>query len=97
MSIDKETVKYVAELCRIELDAAELEKFPPQLQAIIDFIDKLKRVDTRNVTPTSHILGVTNVLREDAPSEAFSPEEALKNAPQKDGNFFVVPKIIEEA
>lgn len=95
MAITKDTVKYVAHLARIELKPKELEKLSGQLKEIIDFIDKLKKVDTKDISPTSHILPINNVLREDSPKPSLSIEKALKNTPRKEGNFFGVPKVIE--
>ena len=95
MAIDKDTVKYVAHLARIDLQDKELEKFSRQLHDILDFIDKLTKLDTKDTEPTSHILPINNVLREDEPHPGLSSEKALMNAPQKKGNFFVVPKVIE--
>ena len=95
MAISKETVEHAAHLARIELGANELEKLSRQLQDILDFIDKLKKIDIENIRPTSHILALNNVLREDAPKESLSPQKTLANAPVKEGNFFAVPKVIE--
>lgn len=95
MAIDKETVKYVAHLSRIELEPKELDKLSGQLKDILDFIDKLKKLDVSDIKPTSHILPVNNVLREDSPKPSLPLEKTLMNAPLKEGNFFVVPKIIE--
>ncbi len=95
MAISKETVQYVAHLSRIDLNPEELEKLSGQLTGILDFIDQLKEVDISNITPTSHILPVNNVLRQDHPQPSLAQEKALQNAPQKAGNFFVVPKVIE--
>jgi len=95
MSIDKETVKYVAHLARIDLQDKELEKLSSQLQDILGFIDKLNKVDVAKINPTSHILSINNVLREDSPKKSLSQEQALGNAPQKEEGFFVVPKVIE--
>jgi aspartyl-tRNA(Asn)/glutamyl-tRNA(Gln) amidotransferase subunit C len=95
MSLSKETVQYVADLSRLALAPQELEKLSRQLQAILDFIDQLKEVDISGVEPTSHILPVSNIFREDAPSPCLSIGETLANAPEKEGNFFVVPKVIE--
>jgi aspartyl-tRNA(Asn)/glutamyl-tRNA(Gln) amidotransferase subunit C len=95
MAIDKETVKYVAHLARIELKPKELEKLAQQLKGIIDFIDKLKKLDITNVSPTSHILPLNNVFREDEPKESLTSDKALENAPQRQGDFFGVPKVIE--
>lgn len=95
MSITRETVEYVAHLARMELKPKELEKLSQQLQDILDFIDKLKKVDIKDINPTSHILPINNVLREDKPRESLPVDKVLKNTPGKEGNFFVVPKIIE--
>lgn len=95
MSIDKETVKHVAHLARIELQANELEKLSGQLHDILGFIDKISNLDIDKVNPASHILPISNVLREDKPHLSLSSERALENAPSKKGNFFSVPKIIE--
>ena len=95
MAIDQESVKYVAHLARIELQPNELEKLSQQLHDILGFIDQLSRLDIQQVKPTSHILPISNVLREDLPQACLTPDEALKNAPSRKGNFFSVPKIIE--
>jgi aspartyl-tRNA(Asn)/glutamyl-tRNA(Gln) amidotransferase subunit C len=95
MSLSKETVKYVADLSRIELKSEELEKLSKQLQAILDFIDKLSEIDTKDIPPTSHILPISNILREDKPAKSLLVDKALGNAPAREGNFFVVPKVIE--
>jgi len=95
MALSKETVQYVADLSRISLEPQELEKFSLQLQTILDFIDQLKEPDTAGVEPTSHILPVSNVFRDDVPSPCLPVEKTLANAPEKEGNFFVVPKVIE--
>jgi aspartyl-tRNA(Asn)/glutamyl-tRNA(Gln) amidotransferase subunit C len=95
MAITKETVEYVAHLARIELQSKELEKLSRQLQDILDFIDKLNKINTDNIAPTSHILPVSNVLREDTPGGSLPVDKALQNAPCRERNFFVVPKVIE--
>lgn len=95
MSIDQETVKHVAHLSRIELQPKELEKLSGQLHDILGFIDKISSLDIDQVEPASHILPISNVLREDRPHVSLSPEKALENAPSRKGNFFSVPKIIE--
>jgi aspartyl-tRNA(Asn)/glutamyl-tRNA(Gln) amidotransferase subunit C len=95
MSIDKKTVEDVAHLARIELEPKELEKLSGQLEHILAFIDKLSSLNTENIAPTSHILPISNVLRKDEPQGSLPIEKTLKNAPEKQGNFFVVPKVIE--
>ncbi len=95
MAITKETIEYVAHLARIELKPKELEILSRQLQDVLDFIDKLNKLDISRVNPTSHILPINNVFRADTLKDSLSSGKALENAPQKDGSFFVVPKIIE--
>ena len=66
-----------------------------QLKDILDFIDQLKIADIKDVSATSHILSINNVLRDDSSGESLTCDLALKNAPVKEGNFFIVPKVIE--
>ncbi len=94
MAITEETVKYAADLARINLTPKELEKLSQQLQDILGFIDKLNKVDIENIGPASHILPIGNVLREDRPVDSLSSDKALENAPQREENFFGVPKVI---
>ena len=95
MSINKETLDYVARLARIELQPNELEKLSLQLETIVDFIDRLKKLDVKDVTATNHILPINNVFKPDSPAKSLSTDEVLRNAPAKKADFFVVPKIIE--
>jgi aspartyl-tRNA(Asn)/glutamyl-tRNA(Gln) amidotransferase subunit C len=95
MAITKETVEYVAHLSRIKLDAQELEKISGQLSSVLDFIDKLRSLNTDNIVPTSHILPINNVLRQDQPGVSLPAGKALENAPEKRDSFYVVPKVIE--
>lgn len=93
--ISQETVKYVAHLARIDLKDNELEKLSHQLRDILDFIDKLKILDVAKVSPTSHILALNNVLRDDVQRPSLPADKALSNSSQKEEGFFVVPKVIE--
>lgn len=95
MSIDRDTVKYAAHLSRIGLEPQELEKLAGQLKDILDFIDKLNKIDIKDIRPTSHILPINNVFRDDSPGESLPVEKVLMNAPQKAEGFFVVPRVIE--
>jgi aspartyl-tRNA(Asn)/glutamyl-tRNA(Gln) amidotransferase subunit C len=95
MALSRETLKYVADLSRIELSPQELEKLSLQLQTILGFIDQLNKADISGIEPTSHILSISNVLREDEPKDSLPIEKTMANAPQKKDNFFVVPKVIE--
>lgn len=95
MAITKETVKYIADLARINLTSHELEELSHQLQDILGFIDKLNKVETKDIEPASHILPIHNVLRDDRLRESLSSDRALENAPSPEGNFFGVPKVME--
>jgi len=95
MAIDDLTVGYVAHLARIELQPKELERLSRQLQGILDFIDKLKCADIRGVNPTSHVLAVHNIFRDDTAGLSLPAEDVLENAPQRQGDFYAVPKVIE--
>ncbi len=95
MEITKDTVKYVANLSRMELSAEEIETLAVELKDILGFIDKLEKLDVTKVSPTSHILSLNNVLREDSTIESLPVKEVLKNAPAAEGGFFSVPKVID--
>jgi aspartyl-tRNA(Asn)/glutamyl-tRNA(Gln) amidotransferase subunit C len=95
LAIDRKTVEYVAHLARIELTPKELERLAHQLHDILDFIDKLSRPDICRIPPTSHILPLSNILREDTPKPSLSADKALVNAPSREADFFSVPKVIE--
>ncbi|HDN84540.1 MAG TPA: Asp-tRNA(Asn)/Glu-tRNA(Gln) amidotransferase subunit GatC [Candidatus Aerophobetes bacterium] len=92
--IDIEQVRYIAHLSRLELTPEEEEKFTRQLGDILSYVEKLREVDTTNIPPTSHVLPLKNVFREDKLSFSLSPDEALSNAPDRKDNLFKVPKII---
>lgn len=92
----KETVKHISELARLKFSESELENFTLQFKKIVEYINKLNEVDLSNVEPLSQITDFENVLREDIPRPSVSLEDALKNAPKKNENFFKVPKVIEQ-
>lgn len=96
MKIDKSTVEHVALLSRLSLDENELSGHSAQLASIITYISKLNEINTEGVLPTSHALStLKNVYRKDVLKSSLSAEEALQNAPLKEGDFFKVPQIIE--
>lgn len=88
-------VEHISHLARLRLSAAEKEKFGAQLSSILAYVEKLDELDTSLVEPTSHVLAIGNVMREDALSPSLSADEALLNAPDRADNFYRVPKIIE--
>jgi aspartyl-tRNA(Asn)/glutamyl-tRNA(Gln) amidotransferase subunit C len=95
--IDKSQVKKVAKLARLELSEAEIEEFAGQLNAIIDYVERMNKLNTEGVEPMAHCLPVNNVFRDDVIKESLGTEKTLVNAPQSDGPFFKVPKILEES
>ena len=93
---DEETVRHVARLSRLSLPEKDSKKFSEQLSAVLDYINKLNEIDTKKVSARSHALDqAINRFREDRVKESLDKEEVLKNAPEKSGDFFAVPKIIE--
>jgi len=95
MKITREEVEYVAHLARVELTPEEAQKFAGQLDQILQYFEKLNELDTKDVEPTRHAIAVVNAFRDDEVRVSYDSETALKNAPDKDGPFFKVPKIIE--
>lgn len=94
--ISREDVEHVARLARLALTPDELERMRAQLNAILGHIDALKAVNTDGVEPTSHAVPVVNVFREDEPQPSYPAEEMLRNAPDRAGQLFRVPRIIED-
>jgi len=95
VKISIEQVRYVAELARLDLAPGEEEILTGQLNAILEYMDQLSEVDTTGIEPTSHVLPLTNVMRDDVVHGCLSNAEALANAPAADQGHFAVPKIIE--
>ena len=89
-------VEHVARLARLALSPEEKERMRRELDGILAYIDKLRVLDTEGVEPTSHAVPLTNVMRDDTPTPCFPLAEMLANAPERHGDFFRVPKIIEE-
>ena len=88
-------VEHVANLARLEFSEEEKKKLAEQLGEILDYIEKLNELDTEGVEPTSHVIPVKNVVRQDVVKPSLSREEALANAPSNVNNLFEVPKIVE--
>jgi aspartyl-tRNA(Asn)/glutamyl-tRNA(Gln) amidotransferase subunit C len=93
--LDESQVRKVARLSRLELTDAEVEEFTGQLSAILDYVEKMNELDTEDVEPLAHCLPISNVFRRDCVRESLAAQEALANAPQRDGDFFKVPKILD--
>jgi aspartyl-tRNA(Asn)/glutamyl-tRNA(Gln) amidotransferase subunit C len=94
--IDIEQVRQVAKLSRLDLSEDEIAQFSGQLSAILEYIEKLNQLDTSKVEPLAHCLPINNCLREDIVKQSLGTEKTVANAPESDGQFFIVPKILEE-
>jgi aspartyl-tRNA(Asn)/glutamyl-tRNA(Gln) amidotransferase subunit C len=94
MSIDKETIKKIAHLARLEFDEKEADKMADNFDKILKWMDKLNEVNTDNVAPLIHMSEEVNVLREDVVNNSLKHEDALLNAPKKDSDYFRVPKFL---
>ena len=91
MAIDRDQLRHVAHLARLELREDEIERLEGQLNDILDAVSKVSRLDLSDVPPTSHPLDVVNVWADDEPRPSLPVEDALANAPERDGDFFKVP------
>jgi aspartyl-tRNA(Asn)/glutamyl-tRNA(Gln) amidotransferase subunit C len=94
--IERKDVEHVARLARLALTDDELERMREQLNGILAYIEKLNELDTEGVEPTSHAVPMLNVMRDDHPDACLPRDEALANAPDRAGEFFRVPRIIED-
>jgi aspartyl-tRNA(Asn)/glutamyl-tRNA(Gln) amidotransferase subunit C len=95
MSIERKTVEHVAKLARLQLSPEEADRMQKQLGAILDYVDQLGKVDIAGLEPLVQAVDTHNVMREDAPAGSLPRAAALQNAPEKTGDFFVVPKVVE--
>jgi aspartyl-tRNA(Asn)/glutamyl-tRNA(Gln) amidotransferase subunit C len=93
-NISLDQVRHVAKLARLALREDQLVRLAPQLGAILQYIEQINKIDKTGVEPMAHALPLHNVLREDVVEPSLPLEEVLKNAPETDGLFFKVPKII---
>jgi aspartyl-tRNA(Asn)/glutamyl-tRNA(Gln) amidotransferase subunit C len=94
--INELQVRKVAKLSRLELSDQEVQEFTGQLEAIIAYVDKMSELNTDEVEPLAHCLPLSNCLREDRVTDSIGADAVLANAPQRDGEFFKVPKILDD-
>ncbi|MBU0944794.1 MAG: Asp-tRNA(Asn)/Glu-tRNA(Gln) amidotransferase subunit GatC [Proteobacteria bacterium] len=94
MKITRQEVEHVARLAKLNLSETELVKMTGQLDTILAYVAKLDELDTEGVVPTTHAFSITNAFREDEVMPSLPREEALANGPKKNGEAFVVPRII---
>jgi aspartyl-tRNA(Asn)/glutamyl-tRNA(Gln) amidotransferase subunit C len=91
----KISIEHLARLARLSVSENEKILFADQIDSILDYMDKLNELDTADIEPTSHVILLSNVVREDLPKASLAREDALMNAPDKTDKFYRVPKIIE--
>lgn len=96
MKITRKEVEHVALLARLRLTEEEKSVYLRQLDSILSYMDKLNKLNTDGIEPTTHSMPISNPYREDEVKPSLSKEEALKNAPEREDGFFRVPRIIEE-
>ncbi len=96
MKITEKEVRHIADLGNLTLTEDEVQKYAADLEEILTYVEKLDELDTEHVEPTSHCLDMTNVFRDDTPRPSLTPQQALANAPESEGQCFRVPKIIQE-
>ena len=95
MKISGKEVEKISGLSRLALTSAEAGLYATQLSKIIDYVELLNNLDTSSIEPTSHIMPLNNVMSEDRPAPSLPADEALRNAPDSERNFYRVPRIIE--
>ena len=95
MSIDKDKIKHISKLARISVDEKKIDDLTKDLSSIFNFIEKLNELNTDQIEPLSSILNEPLRLRKDKINDGKIREKILENSPQKNEEFFVVPKVIE--
>mgnify|MGYP001791458301 CR=1 FL=1 len=93
--VSHDDVKYVARLARLRVEEDDLEMYSGQLSSILNHIDKISELDLADVEPTSHVLKLSNIFREDVSRPGISKENALANGPSVENDAFRVPAILE--
>ena len=95
MSIDKDTVKHIAKLARISLDEKKINSLSKDLSSIMEFIGKLNELNTEKTVPLTSIINASLRSRKDEVSDEKIRDQILKNSPEKNEEFFVVPKVVD--
>jgi len=93
--ISDKDVKYVASLSRIDIEDKDAKKFTKELESILSYIKKLEKLDVSNISPTSHVLSIKNVFREDKIKDSLGQKKALQISRETEKGAFKVPKVIE--
>lgn len=95
MALTREQVEHIADLAKLGLTEAEIERFREQLSAILEYAAMLNRLDTASIPPTASVLPLRNVMRMDETRPSLSQADALQNAPSTDGGYFQVKAVLE--
>jgi aspartyl-tRNA(Asn)/glutamyl-tRNA(Gln) amidotransferase subunit C len=95
MTTDIQTIRSLAHLARLEFDETKEQEILTGLNKILNWVDKLSELDTEKIAPLIHMTEEVNVMREDFAQNTVTHEEALRNAPKKDSDYFRVPKVLE--
>ncbi len=96
MALSKETIDHIAHLARIDLSSDEKNKITGDLNKILDYVDLLNEIEVENVEPLVNIVKQKTPLREDIVTESLTQHDALKNAPEKNSDYFKVPKVLNQ-
>ena len=96
MKITNKLIQDIAALAKLEFDEQSAEQMKADLEKVIGFVDKLNEIDTEGIEPLIYLSGEVNVLREDEVKAVISQVEALKNAPEKDSDYFKVPTVLKK-
>ena len=96
MKVTDEMISHLSHLARLSFSEEEKIELKQDLEKMISFVEQLQEVDTSNVEPLLHITDAVNILRKDEVQQTITKQEALINAPQTDGKFFIVPKVIKK-
>ena len=95
MNIDKETLQKIAHLARLELDSSKEDRLKADMEEILSWVEKLNELDTEGIEPLTNMSFEVNAFREDKVVEPLSQERGLYNAPDRQGDYFKVPKVLE--
>ena len=96
MEVNNKLIQDIAKLSKLKFDDSAEEKMKADLGKMLDFVDKLNEIDTEGINPLIYMSEEINVLREDKVTEETSQEDALKNAPEKDSDYFKVPTVLKK-
>jgi aspartyl-tRNA(Asn)/glutamyl-tRNA(Gln) amidotransferase subunit C len=94
--VSEQDVKQIAALARLELTEADIKKYQAELSSILDYVDQIEKVETKNVEPSGQVTGLTDVVRDDVKSPSMlTQDEIFKNTPDKKGGYIKVKPVLE--